>query len=205
MQNAVEKSRPLSLARIREGLLRYSPRDLVESSGMANAAVALILREDGAGESEVLMIRRAEHPQDPWAGHMGFPGGRVDPGDESPRRAVVRETEEELGLRLDTVAQPIGRLSEVHARCRFEPIPLTIFPFLFELTTPAPLHLNEEAVEAVWIPLSFFLQRENRIEMKHRLTHDRSVSCCLFAGRIIWGLSLGMVDELLFEVLRAER
>lgn len=191
----------MSIAQIREGLLRYAPRDLAESGTMPSAAVALILREDGAGEAEVLMIRRAEHPQDPWAGHMGFPGGRVDPGDESPRRAVVREAQEELGLHLDTAAQPLGRLSEIRARCRFEPIPLTIFPFLFELTAPTPLHPNEEVVEAVWIPLSFFLQRENRIEMTHRLTHNRTVSCCLFAGRIIWGLSLGMVDELLFEVL----
>ena len=201
MQKTVEKPRPLSLARIREEVLRYSPRDLAESREMANASVAMILREDGSGETEILMIRRAEHPRDPWSGHMGFPGGRVESGDATPERAVVRETEEELGLRLDSTAQPVGRLSEIRARSRFEPMPLTIFPFLFALKGSAPLHLNEEVVEAVWIPLSFFLKPENRIEMEHALTHGRPVSCCLFGGRIIWGMSLGMLDELLFEVL----
>ena len=39
------------------------------------AAVAVILRDAMRGP-EVLFIRRAEHPRDPWSGHMAFPGGR---------------------------------------------------------------------------------------------------------------------------------
>ena len=30
---------------------------------------------------ELLLIRRAEHPLDPWSGHIALPGGRRDPGD----------------------------------------------------------------------------------------------------------------------------
>ncbi|HYN43940.1 MAG TPA: NUDIX domain-containing protein, partial [Thermoanaerobaculia bacterium] len=55
------------------------------------AAVAVILR-DGDGGVELLFIRRAEHPRDPWSGQMGLPGGRVDPGDASPLAAALRET-----------------------------------------------------------------------------------------------------------------
>ena len=35
----------------------------------------------GASGLEILFIRRAEHPQDPWSGQMAFPGGRAEPGD----------------------------------------------------------------------------------------------------------------------------
>lgn len=46
--------------------------------------------------SEIMMTRRAH---DPAAGLLDFPGGFVDPG-ESMEAAVVREIEEELGLRI---------------------------------------------------------------------------------------------------------
>ena len=202
MLNELQEPRRFSINRIREGLLRFSPSDLAESGELANAAVALILRENGAGETEILMIRRAERPGDPWSGHMGFPGGKVEPVDVSPARAAVRETYEELGVQLDAVAEPIGRLSEVRARSAFQPVSLSIFPFLFKLARPVSLQLNEEVVEAVWIPLSFFVEPENRVEMEYPLTHGRAVLCCLFAGRIIWGMSLAMLDELVFEVGR---
>ena len=206
MQNQLEELKRLSPAHIRANLAGYAPRDLADSGSLAHAAVALIVREEVAnGETELLMIRRAEHPHDPWSGHMGFPGGRVEAFDASAEAAAIRETEEELGVRLAVASEPLGRLSELRARSQFKPIPLSIFPFLFRLTHPVPLHLNEEVVEAIWIPLSFFLQRENRVEVQHRLTHDQPVPCCLYAERIIWGLSLGMVDELLFKVLQAER
>ncbi len=44
------------------------------------AAVAIVLRE-GAKGIELLLIRRSEHPDDPWSGQMAFPGGRHDPED----------------------------------------------------------------------------------------------------------------------------
>jgi 8-oxo-dGTP pyrophosphatase MutT (NUDIX family) len=42
-------------------------------------------------EAELLLIRRAEHPSDPWSGHMALPGGRNDPQDTSLYETVVRE------------------------------------------------------------------------------------------------------------------
>src|SRR4051812_3842337 len=55
------------------------------------AAVAAILR-DAAEGPEILFIRRAEHPQDPWSGHMAFPGGREEPGDADLLETAIRET-----------------------------------------------------------------------------------------------------------------
>mgnify|MGYP001813096738 CR=1 FL=1 len=76
----------------RKWLRRYTKR----------SAVALIL-QIREGELNVLMIKRAERKGDPWSGHMAFPGGRMDPGDDHGYAVAVRETEEEVGLTSDAV------------------------------------------------------------------------------------------------------
>ncbi len=63
------------------------------------AAVALVVGADGDG-CRVLFIERAAHPQDPWSGNIGFPGGKVEEGDDGCRRAAERETLEESGYRV---------------------------------------------------------------------------------------------------------
>lgn len=193
----------LSLPRIRENFARFVPRPLPEAGELPRAAVAMVLRaEEDARDAEILMIRRAEHPLDPWSGHMGFPGGRVDPGDLSPQHTAVREAREEIGLDLDAHARPLGPLSEIRARSHTRLMPLTISPFLYEAGDAPPFVLNQEVREVVWIPLEFFLRDGQRAEMPHPGGEAlATLPCYHFGPRVIWGLSLMMLDELLFEIL----
>lgn len=193
-----ESSKPPSLAQIREKLAGHRARRLADSAELHHAAVALILRETRAGQ-EILIIRRAEHPLDPWSGHLGFPGGRLEPQDTSEERAAVRETEEELGIRLDACARLLGTLSEIRARSLSRSMPLSIFPFVYEMTEPAALNQNGEVVEATWIPLRFFLDLSNRTTMPHPREPDRAMPCYPLGDRAIWGMSLAMLDELLLD------
>ena len=41
-----------------------------------NAAVAMVISDQGDRGLSALFIQRAEHPDDPWSGQMAFPGGR---------------------------------------------------------------------------------------------------------------------------------
>ncbi|MDD5348849.1 MAG: CoA pyrophosphatase [Chthoniobacteraceae bacterium] len=190
---------PLNLARIRDKLSRHTPRFLPESDGLRHAAVALILREYGAGrKQEILVIRRAEDPRDPWSGHLGFPGGRLEPSDPNPERAAVRETGEELGISLDACARRIGALSEIRARSLQQFLPLSIFPYVYELVHPAILRQNEEVATTCWVSLGFFLNRANRTTMPHPRDPKHILPCYPLGGRALWGMSLTMLDELLF-------
>ena len=74
------------------------------------AAVAAVLRV--VDEPELLFIKRAEVAHDPWSGHVAFPGGRMEPDDESLEATAIRETFEELSLDLKA-GQMLGRLDDL--------------------------------------------------------------------------------------------
>jgi 8-oxo-dGTP pyrophosphatase MutT (NUDIX family) len=186
----------VDVAAVRAALASFAFKRRPEASADRLAAVAAVLR-DGDGGCELLFIRRAEHPHDPWSGHMAFPGGRVDPDDVSPQAAAERETVEELGLDLTAVATPIGRLSDVTAVARGRRLGLTIEPFAFALSEAVELVPNHEVEEALWIPLAFFQDRSNRSTLQWRFGDVAiPLPCYRYQGRVIWGLTYGMVDEL---------
>ena len=76
----------VSLTHIRRCLSARSP-ELADVSDRSHAAVAAIIREAGSA-TELLFIERASHNDDPWSGHIAFPGGKVDPEDRGPRDAA---------------------------------------------------------------------------------------------------------------------
>jgi 8-oxo-dGTP pyrophosphatase MutT (NUDIX family) len=170
---------------------------------MKKAAVAAVLRErDRSRALEVLLIRRAEHPKDPWSGHMAFPGGRVDPTDADPLSAAVRETREEVGLDLFVHGQRIGELSHLIAMAHGKPLPMIIIPFVFALIAePTFALLDREVQETLWVPLEFLAAKANRSPIVRTIAGAKlTLPSVLYDGRTIWGLTLKMLDELL-EVL----
>jgi 8-oxo-dGTP pyrophosphatase MutT (NUDIX family) len=182
--------------------LSSRPPVVVEPPLASRAAVALILRE-GTGGVEILFIRRAEHPQDPWSGQMAFPGGRFEPGDTDLQATAVRETEEEIGLDLRACGEVIGILDEVRAMARLRPMDLTIRPFVFRLRTDAALTPSSEVRSIHWFPLADILGAELRSTMEY--VHEgasMSFPCVRVDEVVIWGLTyrmLGALGERLLE------
>ena len=187
----------LTLQSIERELRSHRPRRKFLRRLLNRAAVAVILRERG-GMVEVLMIRRAECEGDPWSGQMAFPGGRMDPSDRHGFDVAVRETAEEIGLRLDASSPCIGRLSEVRTHFLWGRRALVITPFVFRLDRSVELALNHEVAEVVWVPMPFLMDRDNCQRMTlNRNGVDISLPCYIYQGRRIWGLSLMMLRQLL--------
>ena len=114
------------------------------------AAVAIVR---ACQRESILLIRRSERQDDSWSGHWSFPGGRRDPDDLDLLHTALRELEEECGIRLDREHME-ATLPPVLARRRAGPFVL-VAPFVFEVDGELSTIVdNEEAVEAVWIPLS---------------------------------------------------
>lgn len=158
----------------------------------SRAAVAMVLRE-GAHGIEVLFIRRAEHPQDPWSGQMAFPGGRAEPGDADLRATAMRETREEIGVDLAEAADYLGALDEVQAVARMRPMNLSIAPFVFRLRESFEPVLSDEVRSLHWLPLDDLLGTARRSTMDY--AHQGvslSFPCLRVDDLVIWGLTYRM-------------
>ena len=187
----------LSVDSFRAALRDFQPSLLPQIEGQTRAAVAAVLRPGGAG-AEFLFIHRADDPRDPWSGHMAFPGGRVDHRAADPLSAALRETREEVGLDLSSLAEQIGRLSDVAAMGRGRPMNMVITPFVFTLDSVPPLEPNHEVEAVVWVPANFLADHRNRESMDYqRAGLSLELPCYRYQEHLIWGLTLGMVDELL--------
>jgi 8-oxo-dGTP pyrophosphatase MutT (NUDIX family) len=182
--------------KIRAAIERHQPKQLPRSKEFKVAAVAAIVHGGPDGVS-LLFIHRAEDPEDPWSGHMAFPGGRVSDADGSPRSAAVRETREEVGLDLETAGSYLGRLSDVAAVGRGRPLSLVIEPFVYAIDHRPRLEPNHEVADIVWVPLDFLLDRSNRstVPWQHGGV-SLQLPCYRYRDHVIWGLTFGMVDEI---------
>ena len=147
------------IRRIRQRLANHRPvQTTVEASTRAAVALLLQPQED---DLYMLFIHRAHHPQDPWSGHMAFPGGRQDPEDPDLRVTIHRETKEEVGIDLDHHGEYLARLAEIQAMARGRPINLTVAPFVYLVSPQARLEPDPgEVQDTLWVPLSFLQQDE---------------------------------------------
>lgn len=192
----------LSYQNILHRIGRYHPRTLKIDDMGPRAAVAAILRPRSDMDWELLFIKRAKHEEDPWSGHMAFPGGRVDPEDASALETAIRETREEIDIDLSQSARLIGRLDDLQAMARGRRLPMIIRPFVFLLEHDSIPMGNEEVDDIVWISLSWLLSGQGRGSLEYDYHGTvMELPCIRFEHYQIWGLTYHMLSGLL-EILR---
>ena len=197
----------LDLASVTAHLSRLTlPAESADETG-PRAAVAAVLRAGrSGGDAEVLLIRRADHPDDPWSGHMAFPGGRRQEEDRTDADTAVRETREEVGVDLAADGALITRLADVAAVARGKRTGLTIAPFVFALHADVPLTFDPaEVAEALWAPLGPLARGEGGGDDALRGGRGQTIvlPCLDVAGHRVWGQTYRML-QLLFEALSAD-
>jgi 8-oxo-dGTP pyrophosphatase MutT (NUDIX family) len=142
-------------------------------------------------EPTVLLTLRTEELAS-HAGQVAFPGGKIDPGDESPLAAALRETEEETGIDRRLI-EPIGYLDLYLTFSGFR-----ILPAVARVSPDYRLTLNpREVSEAFEVPLAFLMDEANH----QRLSREargviREYFSMPFEQRNIWGVTAGIVRNL---------
>ena len=189
------------IVRLRAALASRETSGTVEE-GVRKAAVALIFRSGEDGAPELLFIKRADYPGDPWSGQVAFPGGREEPGDTSLADTAARETREEIGIDLSRDGTFIGTLDDLRPRINRLP-DVIVRPYVVLLDRYEPLILSQEVALAFWIPLSALKNADSwretpvlarGVQINTRAFHHQ--------GHIVWGMTeriLGQLLELLGE------
>ncbi|MEE2659428.1 MAG: CoA pyrophosphatase [Candidatus Latescibacterota bacterium] len=185
-----------SLLRLRAALER--PPRIRDDGEHGRAAVAVVLRpsSEGGKELQVLFIKRALHPEDPWSGDIAFPGGRLDPCDAGPQHAAERETREEIGLDL-APGQLLGRLDDLSANI----LPMTVSAFVYLHLSDAELVCSPEVERPLWASLSRLVDPDMRtwhcLERRGELQRFPAVDLLGPGHPPLWGVTYRFVLDLL--------
>ncbi len=150
----------------------------------AAVLVAVVDRPDPT----LILTRRNDtlrrHP-----GQVAFPGGRIDPGDDGPIDAALREAEEEIGLDRSQV-EVVGIADRYRTVTGFEVIPIVgVVPPDLALTPH-----DAEVAELFEVPLSFVLEPANHVEQALEWQgRERRYFEIVWQERRIWGATAAMI------------
>ena len=168
-------------------LSRFLPPD--DGSGR-ESAVLMAFGDAGDGPGVLLIERAADMRKHP--GQVAFPGGAVDPTDESHSAAALREAEEEVGLD-PTSVRVLFELPSIY-------IPVSQFvvtPVLAWWERPHPVRPVDEAEVArvELVRIDELVDPANRF----RVSHPSGWLGPGFeaGGLFVWGFTAGLLDRLL--------
>jgi 8-oxo-dGTP pyrophosphatase MutT (NUDIX family) len=161
---------------------------LAASATPAAVLVPVVPRPGGA---QVLLTRRSSALRR-HAGQVAFPGGRIDPEDDGPVDAALREAEEEIGLDRALVT-PLGFLDVYLTHSGFRILPLVAL-----VVPPFGLVINPQEVdEAFEVPLQFLMEPANHLqESRTREGVTRHFYAMPYGEKNIWGVTAGILRNL---------
>lgn len=184
-------------------MLPVPPSTLRPSSGSGPVRPAAVLVLFGAlddraavgpDDVDVLLVERAaslgHHP-----GQIAFPGGRLDPGDDGPVGAALREATEETGLDPGGV-DVLGTLAGL-------PLPVSnhvVTPVLGWWARPSPVGVVDhgECAAVFRVPVSELVDPANRrLARVTRGTASLDSPGFQVGGRIVWGFTGIVLDRVL--------
>lgn len=164
------------------------PPDGVEG---LRAAAVLVLFGEGPNGPDVLLMQRSADLRN-HAGQPSFPGGRVDPGDDGPVDAALRESREETGLDPAGVVV-LGLLPELW----IPPSGHVVTPVVAWWREPTEVTPSSPAeVEAVArVPVADLVDPANRVTVRHPIGLESPAF--RVADMLVWGFTAGVLDWLL--------
>ncbi|MET1411981.1 CoA pyrophosphatase [Roseibium sp. HPY-6] len=160
------------------------------------AAVLIGIVERSEGPS-VVLTQRTGHLKS-HAGQVAFPGGKIDPTDNGPVEAALREADEEIGLSPRQV-EPLGNLAPYLTGSGYRVVP--VVGAIHDVTAFRP---NPDEVDDVFeVPLGFLMNPANHQKLSREWQGKRRYFYAMpFGERYIWGVTAGIIRSFYETVYR---
>ncbi len=172
-------------------LVHFDQGFLPPVQGPRRPAAVLVLFGEGPAGPDLLLIERAATLRS-HAGQPAFPGGAVDPGDDGPVGAALREAQEEVGLDPASV-EVLGTLPDLW----LPPSGFLVTPVVAWWRDPHPVRAVDPAEVARLdrVPLARLTDSRHRL----RVRHPSGFVGPAFDTRdmLVWGFTAGVLDRLL--------
>jgi 8-oxo-dGTP pyrophosphatase MutT (NUDIX family) len=154
-------------------------------------SAVLVLFGEGERGPDLLLIQRTAHLRS-HAGQPAFPGGGIDPTDDGPVSAALREAVEETGLDPDGV-EVLAELPELWR----PPSGNAVTPVVAWWHTPSDVHAADpgEVASVARVPIADLADPANRV----RIVHPSGMTGPAFevADMLVWGFTAFVLDRLL--------
>jgi 8-oxo-dGTP pyrophosphatase MutT (NUDIX family) len=159
--------------------------------GDALAPAAVLVPIVDRPEPGVILTRRSDQLRR-HAGQVAFPGGRIDPEDDGPIAAALREAEEEIGLPA-TAVEIIGIADRYRTVTGYE-----VTPVVGLVPPDLDFVIHDAEVAAVFeVPLAHLLEPGNFVEQAVEWQgHERHFFEITYDGHRIWGATAAMIVNL---------
>ena len=168
---------------------------------VVKAAVSIIIYLSGEKSYQFLLIKRADYSGH-HSGQISFPGGKTDITDATLLHTAIRETYEEIGIRLSETAN-LGKLTPLHIQVSN----FHVTPFVFYINEPKNFIIDKNEVQYVIRSDISLLLTENTLKTTRIKVKENEFQAPYFdiEGEVVWGATSMILAEFKEILKRIER
>ncbi|MCM4156581.1 CoA pyrophosphatase [Gramella sp. AN32] len=165
----------------------------MEELNPQEAGVMAVFYPNFNGDTFLVLILRKTY-QGVHSNQVGFPGGRVEPGDRDLEATALRETQEEVGIPVEAI-EVIKKMTRLY----IPPSNFWVQPYVGILQkTPVLIAQDTEVEKILEVDLEDFLQEKNVVSHKLNTSYAQNIDvpAYLLNEQIVWGATAMMLAEI---------
>lgn len=158
----------------------------------ARKAGVLVLFYPGENNQTYILLTQRANYKGVHSNQISFPGGKKDNEDLNLQETALRETEEEIGLKKESVTI-LKQLSTIY----IPPSNFSVNPYIGILKNRPFFNINYEVEEIIEFPLSSLLDKKNMIIFNVSTSSNKNmdVPCFSYKKHKIWGATAMILNE----------